>query len=211
MLVGEPRFAAQLRTHDGERRYFDDPGCLLLHLAQHPRVAQQSWVRHLHEERWLALAAAGFVPASPSPMAYGFGAVAHDAPGAVTPKAALQQIHAHHPNATHDARHSDADATTNARRHTDTGAATNAQRADTSATQNARRPGAAHDARHTDTGAATNAHRADTGATQDEHRSGAAHDAQHSDTSATTNANRADTDATQDAQRTDTGAAADSP
>lgn len=93
MLVSDLSFAGQLHTPEGEVRFFDDPGCLLLHLhdlqargeldALEPAVAR-AWVHHLEAERWIPLAEARFVPVPRSPMGYGLGArgpEAAEAPG----------------------------------------------------------------------------------------------------------------------------------
>ena len=92
MLVGDPRFAAQLRTAEGERRYFDDPGCLLLHLAGAAPAIDGAWVHHAHEDRWLALDETGFVALAPSPMGYGLGAVERGRTGAIDREGALARV-----------------------------------------------------------------------------------------------------------------------
>lgn len=79
MLVGDPAFAAQLHTEAGEVRFFDDPGCLLLHLHDaHPAV-HGTWVHHLREDRWVALDEARFVEVERTPMGYGYGALGPEA------------------------------------------------------------------------------------------------------------------------------------
>ena len=92
MLVGDPRFAAQLRTVEGERRYFDDPGCLLIHLAKETPETRGVWLHHAHEDRWLRFEETGFVPLGPSPMGYDLGAVALATQHALGPAAALQRL-----------------------------------------------------------------------------------------------------------------------
>jgi hypothetical protein len=83
MHVGEPPFAAQLTTKDGRVHAFDDPGCLFLFVdEQHPDV-HSMFFRHHREERWLDRAHVGFVPASPTPMGFGFAAVDGTAAGAI--------------------------------------------------------------------------------------------------------------------------------
>ncbi|MBI5853084.1 MAG: hypothetical protein HZB39_18900 [Planctomycetes bacterium] len=80
MHVGEPRFAAQLQTAQGDVWFYDDPGCLAEHLAD-ARTSGRAldvhaiFFRHLHESRWVGEAAARFVPVSPTPMGFGFGVV----------------------------------------------------------------------------------------------------------------------------------------
>ncbi len=91
MLVGELRFAAQLRLASGEVLHFDDPGCLLLHRDGSEREA---WLHHSSEERWLGLAEAAFREVRPTPMGYGLGAVAAGSAGALTPEQALDRVRA---------------------------------------------------------------------------------------------------------------------
>jgi copper chaperone NosL len=89
MLVGEPAFAAQLHTHAGDVRFFDDAGCLLLYAAEHASEEAGVWFRHLREERWIPAERAGFVAAEATPMGYGLGAVEAGEPGAISRAAAL--------------------------------------------------------------------------------------------------------------------------
>jgi copper chaperone NosL len=79
MLVGDPAFAAQLHTEAGEVRFFDDPGCLLLHLHEARPAVHGAWVHHLREDRWIALDEARFVEVERTPMGYGYGAVGPEA------------------------------------------------------------------------------------------------------------------------------------
>jgi copper chaperone NosL len=91
MLVGEPRFAAQLHTAAGEVLHFDDPGCLLLYQRDAKPDPRATWFHHAHGDRWIPGRDAVFVPLSPSPMGYGLGAVARgESPGALSPDAALR-------------------------------------------------------------------------------------------------------------------------
>jgi copper chaperone NosL len=76
MLVGEPAFAAQLQTRDGEVLDFDDPGCLLLYEHEYRPEVHARWFHHLEEDRWLNGTEAVFVEAGPTPMGYGLGVVA---------------------------------------------------------------------------------------------------------------------------------------
>ena len=70
MLVSDPRFTAQLVGSDGERRYFDDLGCLAEHLAAHPNPNASIWVRDARG-RWLSARAARFSTGAATPMDYG--------------------------------------------------------------------------------------------------------------------------------------------
>ncbi|MCC6672045.1 MAG: hypothetical protein IT458_13365 [Planctomycetes bacterium] len=83
MHVGEPRFAAQLQTRGGDVHFYDDPGCLAEHLAAERLDVHAIYFRHLHEDRWVILDKAGFVPITPTPMGFGYGAVDAGAPGAI--------------------------------------------------------------------------------------------------------------------------------
>jgi len=84
MAVSEPPYAAQLQMTDGRVLDFDDVGCLFRHLARQEGTVHAIYLRHLRQERWLAADEAGFVPAGPSPMGYGLGAVALAEEGGLT-------------------------------------------------------------------------------------------------------------------------------
>lgn len=95
MLVGEPRFAAQLHTADGAVLHFDDPGCLLLHRAESPGLeVRATWYHHVREDRWVRGEHAAFVPVGePTPMGYGLGAVeAGEVPQGLDAEAALAAV-----------------------------------------------------------------------------------------------------------------------
>jgi hypothetical protein len=88
MHVGDPRFAAQLQTRDGQVRDYDDPGCLLADLAESRPPIHALWFHDSRpgQDRWLAGAAVGFVaspPSQPTPMGYGLAAVPRETPGAI--------------------------------------------------------------------------------------------------------------------------------
>lgn len=97
MHVGEPRFAAQLQTAQGDVWFYDDPGCL----AEHLDAARDSgraldvhaiFFRHLHEPRWVSEAEARFVTVSPTPMGFGFGVVDAADPAALEFAGFLQRV-----------------------------------------------------------------------------------------------------------------------
>ncbi|MDX1649214.1 MAG: hypothetical protein R3263_05100 [Myxococcota bacterium] len=93
MLVSDPSFAAQLHTEDGEVRFFDDPGCLLLHLDERAPDVHAAWVHHLREARWVPLDRARFVAVPRSPMGHGLGAVGpEEAPEGITAEEALARL-----------------------------------------------------------------------------------------------------------------------
>ncbi len=92
MLVGEPRFAAQLQTGEGEVLNFDDPGCALRYLGAHRSQAFTVYFHHTRENRWLTQAQAGFIPVPRSPMGYDLGAVPITTGGALSFERASQQV-----------------------------------------------------------------------------------------------------------------------
>ena len=75
MHVGDPRFAAQLQTTDGDVLNFDDPGCLFDYLAAHDAAVHALYFRDSRADGWLAEEEAGFVAVDDSPMGYGIAAV----------------------------------------------------------------------------------------------------------------------------------------
>lgn len=83
MHVGEPAFAAQLTTKDGRVHAFDDPGCLLLFVAEQQPQVHSMFFRHHREDRWLAGASVGFVTMEKTPMGFGLAAVDGTAPGTI--------------------------------------------------------------------------------------------------------------------------------
>ena len=80
MTLSDRRFGAQLRLpHTRGAHRFDDVGCALLWLEQDATtgdVPTEFWVRDLGGEQWLDARAAAYRDGEPSPMGYGFGAVA---------------------------------------------------------------------------------------------------------------------------------------
>jgi len=96
MLVSDPHYAAQLHAASGTIYHFDDPGCLLLHRAEHPEIrVRATWFHHVREDRWVKGERVAFVPVDePTPMAYGLGAVERsEAPAdALDPEAALEIV-----------------------------------------------------------------------------------------------------------------------
>lgn len=83
MLIGDPRYAVQLVTDDGDVLDFDDPGCALTYLIEaHPSV-HRLWFRDARGDRWLAADATRFAPGATTPMGYGLAAVALGTPGAI--------------------------------------------------------------------------------------------------------------------------------
>lgn len=73
MLVSDKRFAAQLVTTGGDRRYFDDIGCMVLWANARPGAPKLEWVRDA-EGRWLDAKSARYAKGARTPMDYGFEA-----------------------------------------------------------------------------------------------------------------------------------------
>ena len=82
MHVGDPRFAAQLQTAEGEVLNFDDPGCLFEYLASHAPAIHALYFRNHRSDGWLREDEVGFVEVDDSPMGYGLAAVPRESPGA---------------------------------------------------------------------------------------------------------------------------------
>lgn len=94
MLIGEPGFAAQLVTAEGQVHSFDDPGCALRYLDEHAGVApHRLWFHHATEERWLAAGEVGFVTRPATPMGFGLAAV-DQARGELSLEAARAKVRA---------------------------------------------------------------------------------------------------------------------
>jgi copper chaperone NosL len=93
MLISDPLYAAQLQTAGGEVASFDDPGCLLAALEEHPEV-RALWFHHRSEERWLPGERVGFVVVPRSPMGFGLAAVDADEPGAMSLEEARARVRA---------------------------------------------------------------------------------------------------------------------
>jgi hypothetical protein len=94
MLIGEPAYAAQIEWSSGDVSLFDDPGCLLLYLDEHPDEVRAIWFHHVREDRWIPGDKVAFEPASPTPMGYGLGAVDAGTPGAFSRAEALARARA---------------------------------------------------------------------------------------------------------------------
>lgn len=84
MHVGEPAFAAQLQTKDGQVLFFDDPGCLFETLDRDQPPVHAMYFRHMKEDRWLARDEVAFAPVAITPMGYGIGAVERNTDAALS-------------------------------------------------------------------------------------------------------------------------------
>ena len=82
MHVGDPRFAAQLQTTEGDVLNFDDPGCLFDYLQSNEVTVHALHFRNHLADGWLSEAEVGFLPADDSPMGYGIRAVPKGTPEA---------------------------------------------------------------------------------------------------------------------------------
>src|SRR6187401_3298056 len=71
MLVSDPSYAAQLVDQRGTRHFFDDVGCLVAYLADHPQSPPCAmWVRSA--ARWVEAESARYASGAATPMDYGF-------------------------------------------------------------------------------------------------------------------------------------------
>jgi copper chaperone NosL len=84
MLIGDPAFAAQIRTEQGETLAFDDPGCLLRYRALRGPAVRAVWFHHHREDRWIPESSVAFVPVPETPMDFGLGAVDAGLPGSIS-------------------------------------------------------------------------------------------------------------------------------
>lgn len=92
MVIGEPRYAAQVITADGDVHAFDDPGCALRWLAAASAPPHAIYFRHADEPRWIPGAEVGFRRGDVTPMGSALGAVDRGAPGAIPLDAALAEV-----------------------------------------------------------------------------------------------------------------------
>jgi copper chaperone NosL len=88
MMIGDPRFAAQLTTVVGERRVFDDPVCAFRHVAERGERVGWLWFHDSTGEDWLEAREVAFVDAKGAPMDGGLAAVPLGTPGALSFSAA---------------------------------------------------------------------------------------------------------------------------
>ena len=92
MHVGDPRFAAQLQTSDGQVRNYDDPGCLLSDLAARRPPVHAIYFHDSAKEGWLKPEEVAFVSAATTPMGYGLAAVPRGTPGSLAMEAAAERV-----------------------------------------------------------------------------------------------------------------------
>lgn len=75
MLIGDPAFAAQVITDDGQVLSFDDPGCAARYIRAHRGRIHRAWFHAGRGDQWIPLADVGFVRVANSPMGSGVMAV----------------------------------------------------------------------------------------------------------------------------------------
>lgn len=92
MHVGDPRFAAQLQTEEGDVLNFDDPGCLLRYAHERRPRVRAMYFHDVRVGRWWARDEVGFVPMAPTPMGYGIAATRRGAPGAMSYEEAFARV-----------------------------------------------------------------------------------------------------------------------
>ncbi len=92
MHLGEPGFAAQLQTKDGDVLFFDDPGCLFEWVDENAPRVHAVYFHHLTEDRWIPDDRVAFVSVPRSPMGYGLGAVEEGERGAISLAEAREQV-----------------------------------------------------------------------------------------------------------------------
>lgn len=78
MLVSDRRYAGQV-VADGDRRYFDDIGCMVGWLEG--KKAERMWVRDAALGGWLEAKSARYVEGARTPMDFGFEARAEGGVG----------------------------------------------------------------------------------------------------------------------------------
>jgi copper chaperone NosL len=78
MIVGDRRTAAEVLTKEGDRLFFDDPGCMVVWLSSHQD--RHAWVKDAERGDWLDARAAHWKSGAKTPMDYGWEANASDGP-----------------------------------------------------------------------------------------------------------------------------------
>ena len=73
MIVSDKRFAAQL-VDNGDRRWFDDIGCMVLWIEERKAKPSRTWVRDGQTGRWTDARVARYSAGARTPMDFGFEA-----------------------------------------------------------------------------------------------------------------------------------------
>jgi hypothetical protein len=94
MAIGDPRYAAQVRTGPDDVARFDDFGCALAWLDGRggAAAATEIWVMDEERREWLDARRAFFRSGRATPMAYGFAARSAPEPGALDFEAARRAL-----------------------------------------------------------------------------------------------------------------------
>lgn len=71
MLVGDKVHASQL-VAAGDRKFFDDVGCMVLWLGEHGQKAEHVWTRDSDGLRWVDARTATYGDGAKTPMDYGY-------------------------------------------------------------------------------------------------------------------------------------------
>lgn len=71
MLVSDKRHGAQV-IDSGDRRFFDDVGCMVVWLREHGDPADRAWVRDAGGVRWIDAKSARYQGGARTPMDFGF-------------------------------------------------------------------------------------------------------------------------------------------
>lgn len=83
MLIGDPAYAAQVITTDGDVLSFDDPGCAIRYLREHTGHIHRAWFHAGRGDTWLPADEVAFVRTPASPMGSNLIAVARTTPNAL--------------------------------------------------------------------------------------------------------------------------------
>jgi len=73
MLVSDKAHAAQA-LHDGDRRYFDDIGCMILWLEKNKANGDRAWVRDADAGGWVDARSSRYADGAKTPMDFGLQA-----------------------------------------------------------------------------------------------------------------------------------------
>ncbi len=74
MVLSDHRFGAEVLTSDGDRFFFDDPGCMVLFVEERKLASARSWVRDEGAGRWVDARTARYEGGAQTPMDFGFEA-----------------------------------------------------------------------------------------------------------------------------------------
>lgn len=72
MVLSERRFGAQVLSSDGDRFFFDDPGCMVVFLEEHSLGSAQAWVHEDGAGRWVDARGARYASGAMTPMDFGY-------------------------------------------------------------------------------------------------------------------------------------------